>query len=307
MTAALVGLIEGNFAYSFLLGVLAAVNPCGFVLLPAYLMYYLGLEGSRPDQDQRATVRRALKVSAALSGGFIAVFLVVGTISRLFTRWIEDQAKYVALVIGLGLIVMGVAMAFGWKPRITTPQVDTGKQDRTVRSMFLFGVAYAVASIGCTIGFLTTAIFGSISTKGFLSGVISITLYGVGMAMLVTALTVTLAFAQGGLLRTLRSGLRYMDRIAAAFLVLTGLYLTFYWYAAITEDLGTSSVTARIERWQADLANFLQRQGAGRLALVLGGVILLAVLFVALRRPRRTEPVPGRNEPTEPPLVGHDA
>ena len=41
--------LEGNFAYSFILGVLAAVNPCGFVLLPTYLMFFLGLEGSRPD------------------------------------------------------------------------------------------------------------------------------------------------------------------------------------------------------------------------------------------------------------------
>jgi cytochrome c-type biogenesis protein len=34
--------IEGNFAYSFVLGVLAAVNPCGFVLLPTYLIFFLG-------------------------------------------------------------------------------------------------------------------------------------------------------------------------------------------------------------------------------------------------------------------------
>ncbi|MEY4251378.1 MAG: hypothetical protein RL691_259, partial [Actinomycetota bacterium] len=36
--------LDGNFAYSFLLGVMAAVNPCGFVLLPTYLVYYLGTE-----------------------------------------------------------------------------------------------------------------------------------------------------------------------------------------------------------------------------------------------------------------------
>ena len=38
-------MIEGNFAYSFMLGMLAAVNPCGFVLLPAYLLYFLGIDG----------------------------------------------------------------------------------------------------------------------------------------------------------------------------------------------------------------------------------------------------------------------
>ena len=33
---------------SFLRGMVAAVNPCGFVLLPTYLMYFLGLQGVRP-------------------------------------------------------------------------------------------------------------------------------------------------------------------------------------------------------------------------------------------------------------------
>jgi len=34
---------------SFGSGLLAAVNPCGFVLLPTYLTYYLGING-RPTE-----------------------------------------------------------------------------------------------------------------------------------------------------------------------------------------------------------------------------------------------------------------
>ena len=81
--------LEGNFAYSFMLGVLAAVNPCGFVLLPAYLLYFLGIDSD----NKQAPVRRALVVSAAVSSGFLLVFVIIGTISRLFTQWIEDQVK----------------------------------------------------------------------------------------------------------------------------------------------------------------------------------------------------------------------
>jgi cytochrome c-type biogenesis protein len=58
---------------SFGAGLLAAVNPCGFVLLPTYLMYFLGVSG-RPG-TQRSTVRRALLVSAALSAGFMTIFI----------------------------------------------------------------------------------------------------------------------------------------------------------------------------------------------------------------------------------------
>ncbi len=32
-----------KLAYAFAVGMAAAINPCGFALLPAYLAYYLGL------------------------------------------------------------------------------------------------------------------------------------------------------------------------------------------------------------------------------------------------------------------------
>ena len=269
--------IEGNFAYSFMLGILAAVNPCGFVLLPAYLLYFLGIDSANP-AAQRAPIRRALLVSAAVSSGFMLVFLVIGTISRLFTQWIELNAKYAGLLIGVALVVMGLAMLAGWKPSFITPSIS-GERDRSLRAMFIFGIAYAVASIGCTIGFLTTAIFGSIGLNGFASGVLSIVLYGAGMGLLVSTLTVTLAVAKGGLLRVLKNGLRYMDKLAAGFIVLTGMYLTWYWYVAVSERSSAGNVTQNVEGWQSSVATFLQRQGSWRLGfvffIVVGGAILV--------------------------------
>ena len=275
--------IQGNFAYSFLLGVLAAVNPCGFVLLPAYLLYFLGLDNSDQQNTQRASLRRALGVSSAVSMGFVVVFLIVGTISRLFTQWFELNAKFAGFAIGIALIVMGSAMLCGWKPPLVTPNISGGK-DRTFVAMFLFGIAYAVASIGCTIGFLTTAIFGSIGTKGFISGVISIGLYGVGMALLVSTLTITLAFAQRGLLSFLRGGLKFIDRLAAGFIVLTGLYLTWYWYLAISESTTRDPVLQRVEHWQSQVATFLQRQGSPKLALIFVVVVGFTISLVVRRQ-----------------------
>jgi len=273
--------IEGNFAYSFMLGILAAVNPCGFVLLPAYLLYFLGIDSANP-AAQKAPIRRALLVSAAVSSGFMLVFLVIGTISRLFTQWIELNAKYAGLLIGVALVVMGLAMLAGWKPSFITPTIG-GERDRSLRAMFVFGIAYAVASIGCTIGFLTTAIFGSIELHGFVSGVFSLVLYGVGMGLLVSTLTVTLAVAQGGLLRVLRNGLRYMDKLASGFIVLTGLYLTWYWYVAVSERSTAGNVTQNVEGWQSSVATFLQRQGSWRLGVVFFVVIGGAIFVNQLR------------------------
>ncbi len=271
--------IEGNFAYSFVLGVLAAVNPCGFVLLPTYLIFFLGTR-EEPNLSTAERLRRALIVSSGISIGFLAIFFVIGVISRLFTQWIELNAKYASLAIGVVLLVGGARMLTGWTPKFASPQMN-GVQSKTFRATVIYGLAYAVASIGCTIGFLTTAVFGSIALNGFVSGVFSILLYGLGMAMLVTALTVSLAFAKTGLVTVIKSRLNIIQRLGAFFVTLTGVYLVFYWWAAISETRSTKFV-ARIERWQTRVASFLQQQGAFRLAIVLS--IIVATAMVLSRR-----------------------
>ncbi len=272
--------LEGNFAYSFLLGVMAAVNPCGFVLLPTYLVYYLGTELNRDGEHKTATLRRGLSVGIAVSSGFIGLFLVVGIISRAFTTVIRDNAKYAALVIGVGLVAMGIAMLFGWKLPIAQPDVSVQRK-RTIWNMFVFGIVYAIASIGCTIGLLISVILGSINRNGFVSGVISIVLYGLGMGLLVTSLTVALAFARVGLVSTIRKSFTWFDKVSAVLVVLTGLYLSWYWLGAIT-DRGSDEVTSRVEHWQTNVVQFLQDAGVYPLVIVF--CITIATAGIVIRR-----------------------
>lgn len=270
---------------SFGSGLLAAVNPCGFVLLPTYLMYFLGVTG-RPG-TQRASVRRALTVGASLSAGFMSVFLVVGAVTRLFTDYINQNAKYVALLIGVALFVMGVAMLAGWRLPYTTPKLDVGQRDRTTASMFVFGVAYAVASIGCTLGPFTATVLGTITTEGFALGLVAISLYGVAMSLLVIALTVTLALAQGGLLRTLRNGMRHVERASAVVMMLSGLYLAWYWLNDIRENYD-DTLTGNVIGWQERVARVIDEL-RGALAVALTIVVIAAVVFARGIGRRSTE------------------
>ena len=149
---------------SFIRGLVAAVNPCGFILLPTYLMYFLGVSGGAPG-TQKASITRALKVSAAVSSGFLAVFLAIGFLSVPLRSTISANSKYVTGFIAIGLIVLGTAMLFGYKLPFMTPQIESGKKDQTVKSMFVYGVAYAVASIGCTIGLFLATVSALARTK----------------------------------------------------------------------------------------------------------------------------------------------
>lgn len=267
---------------SFLRGLVASINPCAFVLLPTYLMYFLGMEGVQPG-DQRASVRRAIVVSGAVSAGFLSVFVAVGVLSEYVTGWIESNAKYATVVIGVGFVVLGVAMFGGYRLPFSTPRVGRIGGDRdTVVAMAGYGVAYAITSISCTLPLFSTTLFGNVQQGGWGSGVANVVAYGAGMALVVTALTIALAAANTSLLRVLRAGSQHVHRIAAAFVVLSGLYLVYYfWVVDVNES--SSGVTDRID----DLRTRLQVQLQDRwqvIALLLGAVVIGGAIY-AWRRP----------------------
>jgi cytochrome c-type biogenesis protein len=267
---------------SFLRGLVAAVNPCAFVMLPTYLMYFLGMESHRPG-DQRATVRRALLVSAVVSAGFMAVFVVVGVVSEYATRWVESNAKYATLVIGIGFVALGAAMLAGYRLPISTPKIDVDISDRTLRAMALYGIAYAVASIGCTLPLFSTVVLrGTVDREGWGTGLAHVVAYGAGMALIVTALTIALAVANTGLLRLLRSGSQYVDRIAAVLVLLSGLYLVYYfWVVEVNEN--RSVITDRVERLQQRIQVELVDSWQA-VALVLVAVVTGAAIYALGRR-----------------------
>ena len=278
---------------AFLRGMVASINPCGFVLLPTYLLFFLGVQAAEQASDQRASVRRALVVGSAVSAGFVAVFLVVGIVTETIDSWLLSNAKYATVVIGVTFVVLGVAMLAGYRPRFATPHLDAGGRTRSVGSMFVYGIAYAVASLGCTMPLFIPTVFGTGRREGFAAGVANAVFYGAGMGLVVIALTVSLAGANQLLLGALRSAMRYVDLIAAAFLVLSGVYLLYY-FAVVDVGEDTSSITDSVGRLQARVTTTL----AGRwelIAIVLAAVVGAALVFVT-RRPR---PGPAPSGPTE--------
>ena len=243
-------MIDGAFAYAFTAGMVASVNPCGFAMLPAYLSYFLGIEGQADDRSTTARLGRALVVSASVAIGFMAVFLGVGALVNAGLQQVVRYAKWLSIGIGLGLIALGIALLAGYRLPWATPRLDRGGRKRTIPSMVVFGVSYAVASVGCTLPIFLGVVFGSITRNGFVSGMVSFLLYGAGMALVLTALTVTLALAEGGLLKVLRRAMQWVDRVAGgAFLILAGAYLVYYWAFNLRFDQTGSLTGGGLASW----------------------------------------------------------
>jgi cytochrome c biogenesis protein CcdA len=266
---------------------IATVNPCGFAMLPAYLSYFLGLE-----TDTRSAwrnVARALTVGTVLTLGFITVFGVFGIIHEQATQSFTKYTPQATLVIGIVLVVLGVAMLRGFEPKLRVPHLDRGGRGRELPSMFVFGVSYAIASLGCTIGPFIVAVAPTFREENFVSGIASFVLYGLGMGSVVIFLTIAIALAKTSLTKVLRRVTPYVNRVAGALLVPTGLYLAYYgWYAWRVQDgrVTRDPIVSFFENIQTDVQSWISDVGPVRLGFILtvliAGVLALAYL---LRRP----------------------
>lgn len=264
------GVMAAPVALAFSAGMLAAVNPCGFAMLPAYLGYFLGLESDRPPAPERA-VLRALGVGLVMTAGFVAVFGVVGLVVTQISSSVLDHAKWATIVIGGALVVLGVALLAGKELTVRLPHLDRGGSSRELGSMLVFGVSYAVASLGCTLPTFLSATSSAFRRSGLATGVATFVSYGVGMGLIVTALTLAVALARGSVVRGFRRMVRYVNRVSGALLVVAGLYVAYYgWYEVRLARGGTGRdlvVDHALEVQQA-VSSWIDRTGTARLGLL---------------------------------------
>lgn len=274
-------MIEGQFAIAFTLGLLAVVNPCGFAMLPAYLSFFLGIEGR--STDTRADLSRAIAVSLSVSAGFVATFAVITAVIRNVTNDVLEWSPWVSIGIGLAMAGLGAAVLLGKELTINLPRLDRGGTDGSVAQMALYGISYAVVSLGCTIPTFMAYLLTAIRGESWLSGVATVVAFGAGFTLLLTSLAIGVALARQGLLRSMRGLLPYVQRIAGGILLLTGLYVA--WYGRY-ELLGTTDDPAvdRVDDWSNLVARWVNNTGALPLGLVLAVIVAAAAIMVATRR-----------------------
>lgn len=272
-------MIDAPLALAFASGLVAAVNPCGFAMLPAYVGFFLGAEGDRvPSRGE--TVLRALPVALAVSAGFVAVFSIVGIVLRPIRSSIEEYAPYATVVIGVALVAFGLACLAGkeWTARL--PKLNRGGSSRRLGSMFLYGVSYAVASLTCTLPVFAATVVGAFTRTDLVSGLAVMVFYALGMAMVVIALTLAIALARDSVVSFLRTGMRHANRLAGVLMVAMGAYVA--WYGVFSLRVRSDPRTAGgpadwVEQWSASATNWVNDTGAVEVGLLLGAVIVALV------------------------------
>lgn len=279
--------MNGSLAYAFGVGMVATFNPCGFAMLPAYLSYFLGLEGEQ-DEAPDASILRAIAVGASMTAGFLVVFGLLGLVLEPALTTINRRLPWVTIVLGVVLLALGVAMLAGRTLSVRLPTFGRGPESRELSSVFLFGISYALVSLSCTLSLFTAAISTTVQDENLLLGILAFLAYGLGMGLVLMVITLAIALARQSLVKNLRKVLPYVNRVSGALLVLAGLYVMYYgWYElrVFNGDLDGGGVAQWAFDLNSSISRWINEIGATRLGLILGLVLALAVLVaLAVRR-----------------------
>ncbi|MGH2812114.1 MAG: cytochrome c biogenesis CcdA family protein [Actinomycetota bacterium] len=271
---------------------LSTLNPCGFALLPALLSFYVGAE----EKDlPRAPTRllQALLVGVVVSAGFLAVFSIVGLPISLGARRLTEAIPWAGIILGVAMAIVGAAVFFGRRVSLSIRHSMVASRQRRPKAMFLFGAGYGVASLGCTLPVFLALIGASLASRGTFAGLAVFGAYALGMAIVLTALSLGAASLRVGLASRMRRLIPYMSRIGGAFLFVVGSYLAYYWSRARFAAPGTTSddpLVGFVQRF-TNRVQVVAASGGGRW-LLLGAAVVVAVAAVAaFWRPRPRLPM----------------
>lgn len=281
-----------RWSLAFAAGMLAAINPCGFALLPAYLSYFLGLESKTASEDDPEAVLRgnvvvrALAVSAALTLGFILVFAPMGAAWSSLSSALGDRLPWVTAALGLGLVGLGIAMLRGFQPTVNLPKLQLGSTRRELGSMVLFGISYAVASLSCTIGVFGSLVTTTFRNASFLAGIGAFVAYALGMGLVIAVLTVAVSLARQGIVVRMKRLVPHMTRISGGLVILAGIYVAYYGWSEIRVnqgDLDAGGVASKVSEWQGRVGDWIRDVGPGWVGAGLV-VVIAAAVAVSVRR-----------------------
>jgi len=221
-------------------------------------------------------------VGLAVTAGFATTFAIVGLIVSRLTTSVYDIAPWFSLLIGGFLVVFGVALLAGFDVVVRLPRLERGGRNRDLGSMALFGVSYAVASIGCELPLFLAAMSG-VFGKSLASGIVYFVVFGLGFAAVITSLTVALAMARQSLVHTMRRVLPYVNRIAGGLLVVAGAYVAWYGWIEIRKTSNDATVN-RVTDWSFTVGDWLQ---ANRALVIVATVAAIGGAVVMAARTRR--------------------
>lgn len=281
--------MNGLLVLAFTAGMLAPVNPCGFALLPAWITHTLGETDTYP---LPVRLTRALRTGAALTVGFAGTLAAAGLAISAGARALITAMPWLGLALGLALAVLGAVMLSGRSLplHLSIPGGRLASGRLGVGAVVLAGVGYAIASLSCSFGVLVAVIAQAQATASNAGLLAVFAAYAGGAAAVLLVVSIATAVTGSLLSRRLGALARYSSRITAVVLLVTGVYLAWYWLPAAAGNATTGSTA--VARFSAAVTTWLQGHTSTVAAVAVGAVLAAAAGAWRYRRSTlyRSEP-----------------
>ena len=219
--------------FAFGAGLAAAFNPCGFAMLPAYMGLYLGV-GDEDNPSFIAHIGKALLIGGSVTVGFILLFAAAGAVIGLGARSVVGSVlPWIGLGVGILLTIAGAWLLGGGKLYTALAQQMAEKfgnpGQANVRGYFIFGLAYGLASLSCTLPIFLAVVGSSFAAASIWTAFAQFILYAVGMGTVIITLTLGMALFKGAMVGGMRKVMPYMQSVGTWLMLIAGTYIVFYW------------------------------------------------------------------------------
>ncbi|MBA7628304.1 hypothetical protein ES703_35782 [subsurface metagenome] len=223
------------FGYAFSAGMVTAVSPCGIAMLPAYVSLHLGSEGE--GYWAKSSLRRgvrALVMSGMVTLGFVVFFGVMGAIFSLGGQLLVNFIPWVAVLIGVALILLGIYLLSGGHFYTNLPARLAGRLgkngDLGMKGFLIFGIAYGIAALSCTLPVFLAVVGSALAMKGLTSGLLQFVSFALGMGFVITIVTIGSALFKETVNRWLHRLVPVVARLSGLLLIFAGGYILYFWF-----------------------------------------------------------------------------
>lgn len=213
-----------SFFYLLSVGIAAAFNPCGIAMLPSYISYLIGSKDG--DYSYRKSLTKGIQLGVTMTAGFLLVFVLFGFALSWIGRSLNTVFPIFSIIIAIMLILLGLGMLVGKHLPIKTIsfQIKSGKG-----SVFLYGIAYALGSLSCTLPVFLLVVSQSMASDSTVTTLMNFTVFSIGMGIVVTIITILSLISRSLVQQFLRKYLPFIEKLTAVVILLSGIYLLIYW------------------------------------------------------------------------------
>jgi cytochrome c-type biogenesis protein len=222
---------------AFSAGLFSFLSPCVLPIVPSYLAFITGVSIEElSSQESAKQVRQKVILSALFFVfGFSIIFIALGASATLIGKFLEENIRWVEIVGGLFIILMGLHFAGILRLRFLDREraIHLKKKPLGLLGTLVVGMAFGAGWTPCVGPILGSILTLAAATQSVVKGVVLLALYsaGLGLPFLVAGLLIHRFFEY---FQSIRKYFKVIVIAGGVLLIIVGVALITGYFSHIT-------------------------------------------------------------------------